>query len=423
MKSTTVLWSSPPYLCNDFNVLERRWAVLSRLTKGGKIRSLKMRILDDFRTIDEFQRRWKQSIVFKTFPFETLQEFHYSGYSMIIDGLIWDTITQCTDLKAIQWQSFFLRAYSQPSSNYEIPQKEPTDYMYPIQGTPLANCKLDTFRIFVNYQLILDEAYLDLLSNVKRLHIKQGTDWKRLSTILDGAKDTLEDLALANNRKNDPDLVGVFEMPKLQKYKTVWPWRGDHKTFSRGPTIKTKNLTSIVFKQTEMIDWDLVEANRANLKKLYVFLMGEVDPRIESELLDMPQVEILDLRYGKHCTEDESTAISGLKNFWQSIENGFTTKPDVPMEQILPKLKKMTLLDDPIMTPKLMIKFLQERSRLGLPALKSLTVYCGEQHPFSKGEQRRVKAMVGDFWFEEHDEWEDRETSSDEDLYIRREEV
>jgi hypothetical protein len=118
------------------------------------------------------------------------------------------------------------------------------------------------------------------------------------------------------------------------------------------------------------------------------------------ELFNMPNLERLHLSYEGVCNvvhyEDYSTTA-----FWQAIlSNDVTT-----MQFVLPKLKSLTISNDPLMSEDAIIEYLEMRSLLGQTPFEELHIDLAVLHSCHTDRLEALQQIMPGLIYRDYEEW------------------
>lgn len=306
-----------------------------------------------------------ESSLVKNFPSKSLITFTYEGNIRAADTLLWEALTRCTNLKTLHWFS---------SGG---PEKYRTNSYRWMEGenSALANCRLEEFSFSIclgpEIEILVDKTFERMLCQVKRLHIAGGLTRMKVIDILDAAKCHVEELTISRlgyARRGTPgDEKAELFLNKLKSISILDAKFGNL-------SIKAPRTTRVHFGHGKVVDWTLLDSCRNEIKSLYICFKGmENDGEFGQKIFDMPHLEDLVLDFGADNTEWTIT------EFWIPISGESSNKDEELMQEILPNLKKLKIVNDSTLSPAEVANFVEVRRHLGLTPLESLTVHLASK--------------------------------------------
>lgn len=185
------LWGHHVVLRGTLKRIDLKWKIILKLT-GGKIESIFLdfshrNFYDQFLKDEEIFQSWIKERLLDKLPTDTLRSFEYSGSCEITDMHVWSLVSFCEKLKYLTWRTDAM-------SDTIADRKVAVDYG--IKSTPLSQCRLIEFHFRNQWSSFFDLSYIDLLSQVKKLHLETFLPDQRLYEILVASASTLEELTI-----------------------------------------------------------------------------------------------------------------------------------------------------------------------------------------------------------------------------------
>lgn len=266
------------------------------------------------------------------------------------------------------------------------------------------------------YELEFDDAFLQIVSQIRRLDINVRFSTSQLESIFDAVKDVIEDFTFTNFTHDLPSwqffdtfeekmLARTIDMPRLKRFNAEFCLLGSEFSRIQLPApyqINAPQVTSLSFARFNLIDWVLIESCRSTLESFSVGTGGDKLPdRLQKELFNMPALQELALDLTNDDNRDYRCSASYFfTTFWNAIDEGTTGIKDIKIQDVLLKLKSLTIVDDVTFTFKRVMGLLSLRQKLGLTPIESLTIWYGEfrnKNKFSTVESDNLKAKVPSF--------------------------
>jgi hypothetical protein len=377
--SNACIWRHIPFILRgNLKQVDAKWKAVCKLTSGGQASSLRIDLSSDTKaTPNELLKAWQNTLLRKTFPTRTLTEFEYSGRDFSMDAQVWSCITQCPNLKILRWKS------RKPDREQDW-ERERNYVRCQIKGTPLAKSRLDEFHYDDPSIVVVDLAFTQIFSNVKRLYMMMYIPWRRQVQILATARKTAQELFVAStleecstyerlapmgNRETEADLKtrhAPIKMEQVTSFGTLWNEHDSERSIisqSFDIRLAMPKVTRAVIKGC-LVRWPDIGAWCDTLVHLdYSWDGGADNCELEIFTKELPNVETLIFNFN----EPEF-----LFNFWNCA------REEDEKIRILPKLKHLKLAGHPDLTGAELVSFIRFRIKLGTP-IQSLHVYQCDQ--------------------------------------------
>lgn len=366
----SVTSTNPGLWCGSHIVLKGKaqriaanWTKILKLTNGGKVKSLSLRLNEKDSKLSSKENTlfhsWVLDSLRQTFPSDTLYAFEYIGACKAIDDQIWALVKSCKRLRSLRWTSYF--GFGPNDNKSDRPFRRRV-YDHHIKGSPLANCQLEEFH-FENYEpTFFDYSYVDLLGQAKRLSLGTYLSCRRLSEILFTKESALEELQYTVSLSRNIPIYDdeSEELPKVNlpynhrlnnliTIKTIVPERNH--AIPEFWNLKLPKVTNAV------IDCSTVHLNSfsssKNLVSLeYNFQDDDPDNSFESVGLKLSNCEtlILSFTFNRHLDE-----------FWKGAQHVD------PNQRIVPRLKNLSIDGLCTLTGTDLVKFIRSRIQFETP--------------------------------------------------------
>lgn len=298
----------------------------------------------------------------------------------------------CTKLKVLRWKS--------------IKRDRDEDWYagFEIRGTPLENCRLDELYIEDPTAVIIDEAFIQILSQVKKLYLMTYVLSPRLWQILMAVRFTVQELhftgTTTDNRitgnispsdyqKETAAMISLvpIEMKQVIKFGTLWQQARDHVyiTPSFSHRLALPQVTKAILRNN-IVKWSDIGHFQGNLTypECHLEMISDLN-EINNNLHTLPKCESLVLT---------SESLLNMTKFWEAIK-----APD-ENKRILPRLKHLKIAVYSSLLSANVISFVKFRIEIGFP-METVHIYCSSR--FHQGSVACLRASVPDFSYSQSD--------------------
>jgi hypothetical protein len=340
-----VLWRDLE-LNGNMDQMNAKWKYRYKLAGGGRFESLKINVHE---RQHKDTLRWEETDICKAFPVNTLKRFYFSNHLEVLfksdTRLVWASLKGCKRLEVLRWQS----------------KAEARECL--LEGTELAKCKLQEFECHFSISRV-DKAFVELFTQTRLIHLTSGnTSLDIIYDLLNTAKDTLEDLYLADNGlsadaiRDPPSILPPMEMKRLQSIKSRITNRWD--------------LTAWNFTASKVINFDVAFSS---------FFSAPIGTAFTAKMLDSCCTNLVHLSYHVGSEEQMEYLIRVLPKLHQCetlCVYTYTTVYEIDFWiylglHCLPRLHTLTLEHFRHLTGEEVIEFIQGRRKMDLPSLATL---------------------------------------------------
>ncbi|UZJ56095.1 hypothetical protein CBS101457_005415 [Exobasidium rhododendri] len=369
------LWREHVTLRGTMKQINAQWTRICGLAGGPKVRSISLCVSP------APGLSWQEFRLSKQFPSETLEKFEYSykigaktdrlGDDTSFNQSVWRSICTCKQLRSIRWS---------------IARRHPrSDVSFIVKASDnLRSCRLEEFIFETDDRLRLDESFVEVLSEAKRIHLSNPIAESRMREILSAAKDTLEELHLVGVLRKPTSLDSSwvpsgFETPigmgRLRTYQAHYHF--DKYSKAVVYNLRAPQVSSLSFAGEGMTDHTLIESCMDNVIRLeYVGSSTVNNDLFRSRPLHLPLCEDLSLHFN---VDDEFSTLMSVFERARTIG----TTADI-VNKALPRLNHLQISCARELTGGEMVKLLASRGRLQLAPLNTLVLSsCSNLHPAS----------------------------------------
>ena len=369
------IWGRNVNLSGNLAKIERRWKRLYSFLRGKQVHSLSLSMKSPCPV-----SMWKSSTLRSTFPFSTLYSLHYSGAGNEgghLDLMVWqDWVSQCKRLKVLH----FVNTARQGSLTLE-------------EGTPLTSCRLAELELEnlpypgVNRQ---EDALIRVVSKARRLRLTTYSDAERIRSMVEAAKETLEDLEIlvlheSGDTVNLERRIEAVVLSSVQRLSVRWE-QSSIPFVLQAPQAKKLALHLSQPREDGTFTHDLLQSCASTLTDLAYHSPSPLAAQeLDRALPTLAVCERLSISFA------HSASVPAL---WARLEE---QSDKDSRSALLPRLSQLSISGDRTLRGGEVIRLLRHRQSSDLPSIDELSLSsCTDIHQEAVA---RLRKMVPRFSF------------------------